>query len=171
MTTPKGQLLVVDDEPVILEILKAMLDDEADHIDVAQNGVIALEKMTTLQFDAIVSDISMPQMTGIQMLAEMRHREIDIPVVILTSYSDKGNMLQALRLGAIDFLEKPFDPDKLCQIVRNTLDLGMAYKNCDAELNEIYKDNKLSPEAQQKIKDIKSSSRFLRKTMQVGLKK
>lgn len=169
MTGKKGKLLLVDDESVILKILKNMLEDSADSIDSAGNGRLALETMESDAYDAIVTDISMPQMTGLQMLAEMRLREIDIPVIILSSYSDKDNILQALRLGAVDFLEKPVDPDRLSKSVRNALELGMAFKNRVHELDEIVRINKLSPEVGQRIKNSASRIREIRKAMQLPL--
>ncbi len=112
MTGKKSRLLLVDDEAVILKILKNMLEDDADIIDSAANGKLALDLMEGAIYDAVVTDISMPQMTGLQMIAEMRRREIETPVLILSSYSDKDNILHALRLGVLDFLEKPIDPER-----------------------------------------------------------
>jgi len=171
MNNKRGALLLIDDEKLIHMVVKAMLDDVAESIDSAYNGLEALDMMAKKDYDGIVSDINMPLMSGLKMLEEMRVREIRIPVIILTSYSDKTNMLQALRLGAVDFLEKPFEAEKLALSVRSTLDMGLALKKCDEELNQIYQENGVPEAAGDSIKRIFNSSRYLRKSMQLGLKK
>ncbi len=162
MNSKTGQLLLVDDELVLLEILRAMLEDLAVTIDTAANGAMALEMMEVTRYDAIISDISMPIMTGLQLLAEMRAREIDIPLIVLTSYSDKSNILQAFRLGAIDFLEKPFDPNTLRKLTRSALDLGISIRNCKAVMSQIYSDAHLTVEAKHSLKDVKVEARMVR---------
>ena len=107
---PKKRLLVVDDEEVNRELLVAYLDEEYD-IEMAVDGIDALEKLAINpgRFSAILLDILMPRKDGLSVLKELQQREDakDIPVVVLTS--ERSLEVEALRLGALDFIKKPYE--------------------------------------------------------------
>ena len=76
------------------------------------------------RYDAIVSDVNMPKMNGIEFLKFIRSENIPTPFVILTAYGDKDLAIQALKLGAFDFIDKPWELENMVQTVLKALDLG-----------------------------------------------
>ncbi len=100
----------------------------ASQISHASNGKEALELTTKQTFDAILTDINMPIMNGIEFLKSLRANGNETPVVILTGHYDKELVIQALRLGAFEFLDKPWSEENLADVIGRALELG-------AELN------------------------------------
>ncbi|MDR2481583.1 MAG: chemotaxis response regulator protein-glutamate methylesterase [Spirochaetaceae bacterium] len=104
-------ILVVDDSALMRKLVSAMVEEQAGlHvIDTAMNGKIALEKIPRLNPDAIVLDIEMPEMNGIEFLKERKRLGINIPVIVLSSIAEKGAAvtMECLSLGASDFVTKP----------------------------------------------------------------
>lgn len=118
-------LIVADDEPDIREILEELLKPLNIQILSAADGAEALEILKNREVHAILSDISMPKMTGLELLARVVVDHSEVPVVMLTAYGDKGNIKEALRLGALDFLEKPFNEEDVLEVVNRALDIGV----------------------------------------------
>jgi YesN/AraC family two-component response regulator len=100
----------------------------------ASDGRQALEIVNRQQVTAIVSDINMPKMDGLQLLKEIRNLGLDTPFVFVSAYGDKENYLEALRLGATDFIEKPFDNTELLRSVKDAINLGRALESIENEL-------------------------------------
>ena len=104
-------VLVVDDSALMRKLVSTMIDDQAGlHvIDTAMNGKLALEKIPRLNPDAVVLDIEMPEMNGIEFLKERKRLGINIPVIVLSSIAEKGAAvtMECLSLGASDFVTKP----------------------------------------------------------------
>src|SRR4051812_42080604 len=121
MTTPYGSILLVDDEKDITHVLTLILNKYVADIQVAHNGVDALKKIKNGSFDAVLSDIKMPQMSGLQLLAEVRALGIEVPFLILTGFGDKEKIREALRLGATDFIDKPFDPISIVKVITRAI--------------------------------------------------
>ena len=119
-------LLIVEDEPDVREILSLQLRSRVDFIASAGNGKEALGLMQDYEFHAILSDINMPIMDGLTFLEELRKEGNPIPFVILTGYGDKEKTIKALRLGAFDFLDKPWDQATLFQSVEKAIELGQS---------------------------------------------
>ncbi len=117
-------LLIVDDEADIREVIKDTLINLDLHIDEAENGLEAKRLLETRTYDAILSDVNMPKMNGIEFLKYVRSENISTPFVILTAYGDKDLAIQALKLGAFDFIDKPWDLENMVQTVLKALDLG-----------------------------------------------
>lgn len=116
--TIKHNLLIADDEPDLLEQLVELMSGFGYPILTAKDGKEMLEKAsdTSNNVLAILSDIKMPVMTGLDVLKILREKQIETPIVFLTGYSSKDLVVEALRLGAMDFLEKPFDYDELKKV-------------------------------------------------------
>ena len=140
------RLLIVEDEPELLEILKDICSEKTQNIHTAANGVEALAVLQNHRIDAIVSDINMPVMGGLQLLANLRSRGFEIPFIFLTGHGDQNLRDQALRFGATDFLDKPFDEESLLKHVDLALDLGVALNELDIEL-EFYGQSETLPAA------------------------
>lgn len=133
-----GNLLIVDDEPGIIEILSEILQPITSNIKTADNGRSALKIFETSQVDAILSDINMPTMNGLLFLTEVRQKSLLIPFVILTAFGDRENLLEALRLNATDFLEKPFNNADVIRVVKEALSFGVMLKEFEKELDQAY---------------------------------
>ena len=88
----------------------------------ASDGGAALRELAGKDFDLAILDMRMPEMDGLELLAEMRERELQTPVVIITAYGDIPHAVRAMKLGAIDFLQKPLTPDALRSTVGEILD-------------------------------------------------
>lgn len=147
------RLLLVEDEPDLLEIMVEFCSSLTSQIQCARDGVAALEILQNSRIDAVVSDINMPKKSGLQLLAELRTLGYETPFIFLSGYSDRDNVAQALKLGATDFIEKPFVQAKLLSAVDSALDLGEALNNLETELEAFYRTSKLSPEKIERVKN------------------
>ncbi|WP_136807632.1 sigma-54-dependent transcriptional regulator [Desulfosediminicola flagellatus] len=116
-------VMIVDDEPDMLSMLQLVLEKKcACDVITAASGRIALEKLIEYQPDVIVTDIKMPDLDGLQLLKKIREHDTTISVVIMTGYGTIHMAVQALKDGAYDFLEKPFDQDHIVRVVKNCLE-------------------------------------------------
>jgi EAL domain-containing protein (putative c-di-GMP-specific phosphodiesterase class I) len=108
-----GRVLVVDDDPLVLALASRTLATAGFQIETAANGRLALEILDHGSFDAIVSDISMPVLGGIELLSAVRARDLDVPVLLMTAYPALDTAIGAVEYGAMGYLQKPFDPGTL----------------------------------------------------------
>lgn len=159
--TSTRKLLVVDDESEIVEILKQILQPLNAYIHTASNGKEALAIILRESIDAVISDINMPQMDGIQLLVEIRCAGLATPFVILTAFGDKQNILEALRLDATDFLEKPFKPEEVLRVMQRALEIGIAMNDLDRNFSEQFKDSELSVDELHRLKAMRKAIRAL----------
>ncbi len=128
MTEPQDQnevvnrrtVLVVDDEASIRDSLRLLLRANFDVI-TAENGAEAIALLQRLTPDLILMDVMMPVLGGIEALKEMRENKIDIPVIMLTATSTVKTAVQAMKLGAVDYLNKPFEIEELTTLLIKTL--------------------------------------------------
>jgi DNA-binding NtrC family response regulator len=134
MKLHRPTVLVIEDEPELREILELILLALPVQVVMASDGRQALEIVNRQQVTAIVSDINMPKMDGLQLLKEIRNLGLDTPFVFVSAYGDKENYLEALRLGATDFIEKPFDNTELLRSVKDAINLGRALESIENEL-------------------------------------
>jgi two-component system, OmpR family, KDP operon response regulator KdpE len=115
-----GRILVVDDEPQIRRALKTALAGHGYEVEVAENGEEALTRLPSWQPDALVLDLVMPDVDGIEVLRQTRTWS-DLPVIVLSARGQERDKVQALDLGADDYLTKPFGMDELLARVRAIL--------------------------------------------------
>jgi two-component system KDP operon response regulator KdpE len=115
-----GRILIVDDEPQIRRALRTALAGHGYDVEVADNGETALTILPTWQPDALVLDIVMPGIDGIEVLRQTRTWS-EVPVIVLSARGDERDKVQALDLGADDYLTKPFGMDELLARVRAIL--------------------------------------------------
>jgi len=108
-----NKILVVDDEEIILKALKKDFEQEGYEVMTASSGEEAVDIIQAQYFDMIVTDLSMPEMGGIEVLAAAKKNIPDISTIILTGYGDMTSAIEALRLGADDYLLKPCDIEEL----------------------------------------------------------
>src|SRR5260370_5550911 len=117
-------LLIVDDEPNILTTLRRALELEGYTVEVAGSGRIALEKARATHFDGVLLDIAMPEMNGLAVLQALRELDSELPVIMMSGNATLATAVEATRLGARDFLEKPLTTDKVLITVQNALKLA-----------------------------------------------
>ncbi len=131
------RILVVEDEAPLREIIVDLLKEH--HLDVtsAENGVQALERVKKEEFTLIVSDIKMPEMSGLELLSQAQPFLHCTPVVFITAFGDHANIMAALRLGAFDFIKKPFDDEEVICVVDRALEVGFRRKLIQQEISQI----------------------------------
>ena len=112
------RILVIDDEPEILDKLRNILENERYTIDTADNGKTALERIWDNEYDLILLDIMLPHHDGFEILEEVRQAKITTPVLMLTAKSSVEDRVNGLNLGADDYLVKPFSVDELLARIR-----------------------------------------------------
>lgn len=122
---PVRTLLVVDDEPDLREILQSSVEALGYACISAGGSLEALNIVDRVKpIHAVLCDINMPVMTGIELLAQLRAKGQDIPFVFLTGFGCEAHLLKAVQLGAFDFMQKPFNPEDLSNIVSRVLEAG-----------------------------------------------
>ncbi|MCK9460058.1 MAG: response regulator [Proteobacteria bacterium] len=114
---PKGRVLIVEDETALRHAYARMLEDRGFSVKQAGDGEQAIEALATRAYDVILSDIAMPEMDGIQLLRELRHRDLDVPVILITGYPTVTAAVEAVEFGALQFLVKPIDAKVLVDAV------------------------------------------------------
>ena len=109
------RVLLVDDEVEFVEALSMRLETRDVHVEVANSGPEAIEKAEKTRFDAIVLDLAMPGMDGIETLRRLRDSHPEVQVILLTGRATLQKGVEAMKLGAMDFLEKPVSIDLLME--------------------------------------------------------
>ena len=147
MTAP--HVLIVDDDPALLAALPEALRLRMDGVtvDTADSGAAALDRIAAREYEAIVIDVKMPGMDGLALLAEIRARRPDTPVLMITGHGEHALAIQALRGGAYDFIQKPIDRDHFVAALsramrahalnRRVKDRQVALERCTGELEQI----------------------------------
>jgi DNA-binding NtrC family response regulator len=113
------KVLLVDDEEDFVEALSMRLESRGMQVEVAHTGPEAIEKASRQQFDAIVLDLAMPGMDGIETLTRLKESHADVQVLLLTGRATLQKGVEAMKLGAMDFLEKPVEIDVLLEKIRD----------------------------------------------------
>jgi DNA-binding NtrC family response regulator len=121
MNNSSGTLLIVDDDFTSLRVLGGYLKQLGFEVVTANGGLQALELLVQREFDLVISDMRMPDMDGSALLEEMHKREIYVPFIVVTACGSIESAVAAMRQGAYDYLEKPFNPDTLQLTVQRAL--------------------------------------------------
>jgi two-component system, NtrC family, nitrogen regulation response regulator NtrX len=121
-------ILVVDDEPQILQTVAGILLDEGFEVITAADGEAALKMAAEETPDLVLLDISLPGMDGLEVLEDLKKRHPGLPVVMVSAYGSVENAVKATRLGAYDFIEKPPHADKILLTVRNGLEMARLWE-------------------------------------------
>ncbi len=109
----KGRILIVDDEEIVIRSCQRILAGGDFQVDAAYNGLEALEKIQQNGYDMLILDIKMPKMNGIEVLQRVKEAHPDIDVIMITGLNQIDTAVKAMKLGAFDYLPKPFDPEEL----------------------------------------------------------
>jgi DNA-binding NtrC family response regulator len=112
------KVLLVDDDSEFTEVLSERMEARGVGVDTAASGPEALEKVKDKSYDAIILDLAMPGMDGIETLRRLLEDHPDLQIVLLTGHATLEKGVEAIKLGAMDFLEKPAEIEKLLEKIR-----------------------------------------------------
>jgi two-component system response regulator AtoC len=121
MLPEKKQVLIVDDEPNLRKILSAQLSRDGYDVLTAEDGEQGLALLREHHIDLVVTDLKMPKVDGMTLLREALREDPDLPVVMITAHGTVDTAVEALKIGAFDYLTKPFDKEEVRQIVGKAL--------------------------------------------------
>ncbi len=119
-----AHILVIDDEKAIRNTLKEILEYEKHRVSLAPNGLEGLELLKKEQFDALLLDIKMEGMDGMEVLEQVAKDWPDLPVIMISGHGTVDTAVKAIKMGAFDFIEKPLDLNRLLITLRNAMDKG-----------------------------------------------
>ncbi|MGF1635103.1 MAG: sigma-54-dependent transcriptional regulator [Phycisphaerae bacterium] len=117
-----GRILVVDDQDMMRDGIAATLVRDGHEVIAATDGPAALSRLEQGRFDMMLTDLKMPKMTGIELLAEARKKWPDVPVVLMTAFATVQTAVEAMKLGAYDYIQKPFHGEEIRHLVERTLE-------------------------------------------------
>ena len=112
-------ILVVDDERSMRDFLKILLKKEGHEVAVAHNGISALEHLDKNSCDLVISDIRMPGMGGLELLASIKEKQPDLPVILITAFASPDDAVEAMKNGAFDYISKPFNVDEIKSVIQS----------------------------------------------------
>lgn len=114
--------LVIDDEQIVLDSVRKILEEENYEVDVSLSGREGLDWALQKEYDIVLTDIRMPEIGGMRVLRDIKRARPSLPVVMITGYATVTSAVQAMKLGAADYLEKPFTPEELLKAVTSALE-------------------------------------------------
>ena len=117
-----ARILVVDDEEIVLASCRRTLGNGERVVHTASSGTEALARLEEGQYDVVLLDIKMPDLDGLEVLQRLKESHPDVEVVMVTGLSQIETAVRSMKLGAFDYLPKPFDPDELVVVVVRALE-------------------------------------------------
>jgi len=117
----KGRILVVEDEQDILFGLRKILSKQGHNVEIAETGSTGLKKVKESFFDIVITDLKMPGMDGIELLRKVKEAYSDTMVIVITGYGTVESAVEAMKLGAYDYITKPFDAEHIKMVVRKAV--------------------------------------------------
>ena len=122
MGTSKANILVIDDETIVHESCNRILTEEGYRVDSAYTGQEGFAKMEEEPYDLVITDLKMPGISGMEALKKIKDDNPDAGIIMITGYSTAETAVEAMKLGAFDYLPKPFTPDELTTVVAKALE-------------------------------------------------
>lgn len=159
----EGSILVIDDDEVVLGVFKDLLELRSFEVLTAQEGRAGLDVFRNNRPDLVITDISMPELDGLQVLRRIREMDECVPVILVTGHGDLDNALRALRRGAYDFLLKPINPE----ILLNTVITGIEH----CRLRRFERDYRhiLEEQVEARTKDLMQSYKTIQKIQEASI--
>jgi two-component system, NtrC family, response regulator PilR len=117
-----ASILVIDDEEIMREILETLLTREGYTVRLASNGSDGIDLARSLPFDAVIVDVMMPGLDGLQVLQELHQHDEELPVIMITAFASMENAISAMKKGAFDYITKPFKNDEVLVVLRNAIE-------------------------------------------------
>jgi DNA-binding NtrC family response regulator len=121
MSEQKNKILVIDDDPSLRNMLNIVLKNEGYRVTSLESAIVALRRLKKESFDLIISDIKMPDVSGIDLLRKVKSINSEIPVIMITGFASTNDAVEAMKLGAEDYVIKPFNLDELKIIINKSL--------------------------------------------------
>jgi DNA-binding NtrC family response regulator len=128
-----GTVLIIDDEAAIRESLQTLLELEGYEVDMASDGADGLARVAERPYDLVLLDFAMPERNGIEVLQDIRERDSDLAVIMITAYGTVENAVNAMQAGATNFIQKPWDNEKLLADVR----AAVGQRRAEAEIVQL----------------------------------
>lgn len=120
------KVLVIDDEQIVLNSVKKILGHNEYEVDTTLSGRQGLEWAVSQNYDVVLTDVRMPDIGGMLILRDIKKAKPSMPVIIITGYANVQSAMQAMNLGAAEYIEKPFTPDQLLKAVKTAVDQAAA---------------------------------------------
>jgi len=139
MTRPEPEVCVIDDDDAARQSLEFLLKTAGIGVRTFESAKQFLQAMPEITSGCIVTDVRMPEMSGIDLLREVKRLNVGLPVIVITGHGDVALAVEAMKIGAIDFLEKPFNDDLLLTSVRTALQKDALTARHNAEVAEVQK--------------------------------
>ena len=152
MSNKQQNILVVDDEKSLREMLAILLQREGYQVIQVENGKKGLELVKKSEFDLIITDMKMPELGGLELLRKLREQDNDITVLMMTAFSSTEDAVEAMKLGAYDYITKPFKNDEIRLVVKNALErkkLQKENKHLKEQLGQRFSFKKLIGESRE----------------------
>ena len=134
---PEPIVYVIDDDDAVRQSLEFLLRTAGHTVRSFESGKAFLEILPELHSGCIITDVRMPEISGIELLRRVKDHDPDIPVIVITGHGEISLAVEAMKLGAVDFLEKPFDDDQLLAALKSTLSRDADMAERKAEVSEI----------------------------------
>jgi DNA-binding NtrC family response regulator len=134
----KKKVLVIDDEQIVLDSVSQILIDENYEVDASLSGREGLDWAIERPYDIVLTDIRMPDIGGMRVLRDIKRVKSSLPVLIITGYATTKSAVQAMKLGAANYIEKPFEPEELLNAVSSAL--GLAASQAPEEQEVMHKE-------------------------------
>jgi len=161
----RHNLMIVDDEPIVRKSLSDWLKEEGFDILTAEDGYKAIELIEKEKVDCVILDLKMPGIDGIQVLKEIKARRPETKVIMITAYGTIQNAVEAMKIGATDYITKPFDPEEIVESIRRALSLTA--KKFEIVQEAITEERPVDIEALKKVADthVMKALNFYRESM------
>jgi two-component system response regulator FixJ len=121
MMAERAKVYVIDDDEAMRDSLNFLLDSSGFDVTLFENAEVFLSRLPTLAFGCIVSDVRMPGIDGIELLKRMKAAGSSFPILVMTGHGDVPLAVEAMKLGAVDFLEKPFEDERLVAMIETAI--------------------------------------------------
>jgi two-component system, LuxR family, response regulator FixJ len=121
MMAERAKVYVIDDDEAMRDSLNFLLDSSGFDVTLFENAQSFLDRLPTLAFGCVVSDVRMPGIDGIELLKRMKATNSSFPILVMTGHGDVPLAVEAMKLGAIDFLEKPFEDERLVAMIETAI--------------------------------------------------
>src|SRR6202051_2113990 len=133
----KGKVYVIDDDEAMRDSLNFLLDSAGFNVTLFESALSFLDLLPRLDFGCVVSDVRMPGLDGIELLKRMKTGHSTFPIVIMTGHGDVPLAVEAMKLGAVDFLEKPFEDDRLIGMIEAAIRQAEPALRSEAVIHDI----------------------------------
>jgi two-component system response regulator FixJ len=137
MPSDRGVVHVIDDDEAVRESLAFLLGTVGIAVQTYDSAVAFLNAATEIKAGCVITDVRMPELSGIDLLRRLKELGLQLPVIVITGHGDVPLAVEAMKIGAVDFLEKPFDDEVLLTSVRSALDTQDRNSQRQAERAEI----------------------------------